>query len=176
MSRCRSALRAFVVALSLLLVLESGMLGRPVASAQQAPTTWLPEPVTVPDPARGGGDLRQPGILAAPRVEPDTVVETGAYTETVANADGTFTTRYAARPLHWRDASGAWQDFINEVRPLTEDAAGFDFGSAASGFTAGFNSAADVAAGSPALRFAVGAGGVELTAVDAAPTAATVEG
>ena len=123
----------------------------------------------------GVGEASQPppSIPAA-----GTVTRRSAFSRTESNGDGSYTSTFATRPLHWKaPATGEWREFVNTLRPVPATLPpGFSHENTANRFLARFGEQAAVVAGQPVLRFTLGALGLDMTAVAAAPTSVTVQG
>ena len=107
------------------------------------------------------------------------VVGRSLFTQTMRNADGSLTTTYALRPLHWLDTvSGQFRDFANTLRAAdpADAVAGYGQQNTANGFHLKLGKPADVRAGRPVLRFDVGGASVTAVAVGAQPTSASAVG
>jgi RHS repeat-associated protein len=138
-------------------------------------------PAAAPPPAIAATDIRAlqdeeqgPKAVMGKPVSPTGVVGRTAYSRTERGADGTLTTTYSQRPMHWSDGSGRWREFRNELKP--SQAAGYAAENASNGYRVSFGKPAEIAAGKAVLRMEAEGASVAITAPGARPRGASVQG
>jgi len=151
----------------------------PGTAAATAASGLLPGLAGSSTPRRhlGAPDIAADVVGSSPQFAPARrVVGRTAFSRTEENPDGTYTTTYSVRPMHWEDTvAGQWREFDNSIKPAP---AGSEYvhENAAANFRANFDRAADVSAGRPVMRFATEGASVRMIALGANPSGSTVSG
>jgi hypothetical protein len=164
----RSTLLTLLIIISLLNI--SGFHTLTVQAANTAATATAPSTI---GSAQAVGQSDPPEPSPPPTVQLDTeVTGRSAFTRTTRNPDGSYTTTFSSRPMHWKDPqTGIWKEFVNTLRPVPANEAqqGFAYENTANGFQARFGKPGDIASGRPVLRFKTPRAAVSMVAVGAAP-------
>jgi RHS repeat-associated protein len=179
-TRRRKAYHRYTVLSMLLIVsfLSSSMpQPDPAAAASTAAPPVVPStPANNPPPDHETrGDEHYPPSVIGQAAPGETTTARTAYSRTVRNADGTSTATFSVRPMHWQDAqTGAWNEFVNDLRPSTDPAYAYE--NSTNGYQARFGKAPDVSQGRPLLRMGSAGAAISMAAVGINPQGVSASG